>query len=101
MMPFSNIRPRRFNHIPIYSDERKERLRDIEERARRELGLPSVGGARKDLHGVFSSGTSRRHPSRGYGNRYRGVTASCVRIVIIAVLSVLMYRLLTVWLMSY
>ena len=37
---FKVRKPRRFHHDYLYVDERKERLREIEERARRELGLP-------------------------------------------------------------
>ena len=36
---FKQRKPRGFNHQYIYVDERKERLRAMEERARRELGL--------------------------------------------------------------
>lgn len=43
MMFFKNAAPRRFSLRPVYSDERKERLRAIEERARRELGMPALG----------------------------------------------------------
>lgn len=31
--------PRKFHHEYIYADERKKRLREIEERARKELGI--------------------------------------------------------------
>ena len=37
---FKVRKPRRFHHDFLYVDERKERLKEIEERARRELGLP-------------------------------------------------------------
>ena len=37
---FKMRKPRRFHHDYLYVDERKERLREIEERARSELGLP-------------------------------------------------------------
>lgn len=44
----------------IYSDERKERLKAIEERARRELGLlPEEQSKHEDLRGAFSG--SVRH----------------------------------------
>lgn len=36
---FNQRKPRGFNHQYIYVDERKERLKAMEERARRELGL--------------------------------------------------------------
>ena len=41
---FRMPKPRGFNHNYIYYDERRARLREIEERARRELGrLPEAG----------------------------------------------------------
>ena len=36
---FTQRKPRGFQHQYIYVDERKERLREMEERAKRELGL--------------------------------------------------------------
>lgn len=39
MKLFQTRKPRPFNHKLIYSDERDERLKDIEQRARQELGL--------------------------------------------------------------
>lgn len=102
MKPFFNIRPRRFNHVPIYSDERTERLRAIEERARRELGMSVEGDApRRDFHGVFSSGSSRRRPSGGGNAGLSGISPFLIRIVIIAVLSALACWLLTDGLLSY
>lgn len=37
---FQTRRPRRFHHEPIYIDERRDRLRAVERRAREELGMP-------------------------------------------------------------
>lgn len=36
---FTQRKPRGFQHQYIYVDERKERLREVEERAKRELGM--------------------------------------------------------------
>ena len=36
---FNQRKPRGFQHQYIYVDERKERLREIEERAKRDLGM--------------------------------------------------------------
>lgn len=44
---FQTRRPRRFHHEMIYSDERSERLKAIERRARQELGM---SGAAKPSH---------------------------------------------------
>ena len=38
---FKQRKPRGFQHQYIYVDERKERLKEIEERAKRELGMVS------------------------------------------------------------
>ncbi len=38
---FNQRKPRGFQHQYIYVDERRERLREIEERAKRELGIQS------------------------------------------------------------
>ncbi|MBQ2969783.1 MAG: hypothetical protein IKK87_03520 [Bacteroidaceae bacterium] len=38
---FKTREPRRFAHQYIYVDERKERLKEIEERAKRDLGMIS------------------------------------------------------------
>lgn len=40
MTLFYSPRPRRFNHRLIYSDERKELFKKIEERAKHESGMP-------------------------------------------------------------
>ncbi len=39
---FRMRKPRRFHHDYIYVDERKERMKEIERRARQELGLSSM-----------------------------------------------------------
>lgn len=53
-------KPRHFNHKPIFLDDRRERLAEIENRARRELGLDVPESSEADgLHGIFSRG--RRH----------------------------------------
>lgn len=63
MSLFSRRKPRGFNHRYIYYDERRERLRAIEERARRELGIEAPEEFRPEhLRGVFSGST--RHLCR-------------------------------------
>lgn len=42
---FTQRKPRGFQHQYIYVDERKERLREMEERAKRELGMSSQEAA--------------------------------------------------------
>ena len=59
-------KPRPFNHQPIYIDERRERLEQVELRARQELDLvPASAYVPSDLHGVFSANQKQRHKSRG------------------------------------
>ena len=54
-------RPRPFNHQPIYFDSSKERLQQVEQRAKYELGLaPASAYIPADLHGVFSAAQHRR-----------------------------------------
>lgn len=56
-------RPRTFSHLPIYIDERKERLADVERRVRQQLGqgadLPA-GRPTSGLHGAFTRNIQRR-----------------------------------------
>lgn len=73
MSLFRQRKPRPFNHKYIYVDERADRLREIEERARRDLGMNPTEGYRPDsLRGAFSAGHGSRR-RRGFG---RGATVS-------------------------
>ena len=69
MSLFCNRRPRPFSHRMIYSDERSERLKAIEKRAKRELGIiPPEESSPGIRHGVFLG--ELRHTARrraGYG----------------------------------
>ena len=67
-------KPRHFNHKPIFLDDRRERLAEIENRARRELGLDVPESSEADgLHGIFSRGLrharSRKDAANGLGTR--------------------------------
>lgn len=44
---FQTAKPRRFNHPMMCCDERRERLKQLEARAKRELGM-EVGGSSAD-----------------------------------------------------
>lgn len=64
---FKQRKPRKFNHKYIYADERADRLREIEERARRDLGMTQTEGYRSNsLRGAFSTGQDSRN-RRGFG----------------------------------
>lgn len=70
---FSTRQPRRFNRAHIYYDERKEKLKRIEENARRELGLlpeteEQAAEARKErIHNAIINNTKhlKRREERG------------------------------------
>lgn len=56
---FNQREPRRFHHEYIYVDERKEKLKAIEERAKRELGmLPPKEFSPEDIRGKFVESTT-------------------------------------------
>ncbi len=56
---FSMGKPRSFHHEYIYVDERKEKLRKIEESAKRDLGmLPPKEFSPEDIRGKFVEGTT-------------------------------------------
>ncbi len=89
---FNQRKPRGFSHQYIYVNERKERLKAMEERARRELGLipEAEKTAEERIRGKFVEQTShlKRQQERGGGS-------SSKWLIIIAVLLVaLIYALL-------
>lgn len=94
MFLFHNIKPRRYNHRMMYSDERRERLRAIEERARRELGLlpPESPGAER-LRGVFTGRAGRER--RGEGRVVRGLTGNAVLVGVLLLLFLLLRYLVS------
>ena len=72
MSLFKQPKPRRFDHKYIYVDERKEYLKEIENKARRELRmLPHEVINKEELHKAFSEAmphTYRHaHINKGYG----------------------------------
>lgn len=89
---FNQRKPRGFSHQYIYVDERKERLKAMEERARRELGLiPEAEKTTEErIRGKFVEQTS--HLKR---MQERGGDSSSKWLIIIAVLLIaLIYALL-------
>ena len=59
MSMFKQREPRRFQHNYIYYDERKEKLQQIEEKAKRELGLlPEKEFKPEDIRGKFAEQTT-------------------------------------------
>ena len=89
---FNQRKPRGFNHQYIYVDERKESLKAMEERAKRELGLiPEAEKTTEErIRGKFVEQTS--HLRR---QQEKGKPSSSKWLIIIAVLLVaLLYALL-------
>ena len=89
---FNQRKPRGFNHQYIYVDERRERLKAMEERAKRELGLipEAEKTAEERIRGKFVEQTS--HLKR---QQEKGKPSSSKWLIIIAVLLVaLIYALL-------
>lgn len=65
---FKTRQPRGYHHEYMYVNERKERLKQIEERAKRELGmLPPKAFNPDDIRGTFVKGTKhlRRRKESG------------------------------------
>ena len=89
---FNTRMPRRFNHIPIYYDERKERLAKMEEQAKRELGLlPEKEFNPEDIRGKFVESTT--HLKRRKENKGKSRMSVGVSLVLIVILLFLWYAL--------
>ena len=88
---FTMRKPRGFQHTYIYVDERKERLAQMEEKAKRELGmLPEKKFSPEDIRGKFVEGTThlKRRRDRGRKPIHAGVL-----IVLIVLLGYLWYAI--------
>lgn len=102
MSLFRQPRPRRFTHKMIYADERDERLREIEQRARRELaedGAEKTGASDSrqttgDRNGRSFRGEISFRPDRRPA-RLSGFSGMVVMIAAIVVLVMLMLFLMT------
>ncbi|WP_148295556.1 hypothetical protein [Prevotella dentasini] len=90
MSLFHQPQPRRFHHEYIYVDERKERLRKLEEKARAELGQTSQPlSTREELHQAFVGSTvhlRRRERKRSQGSFLTTIGMSVVLIVVLMIL---------------
>ena len=90
---FSVREPRRFEHKYIYYDERKEKLKKIEESAKRDLGmLPQESFNPENIRGKFVEGTKhlKKRKENG-GPRISAPTA----VFIIVLLLVLLHSILS------
>lgn len=89
---FNQRKPRGFNHQYIYVDERREKLKAMEERAKRELGLiPEAEKTTEErIRGKFVEQTShlRRQQEKGKPSSSKWL------IIIAALLVALLFALL-------
>lgn len=101
MSLFKQRRPRPFHHELVYANERRDRLRQIEQQARRELGLDKAPPnsqqaeqcAADRLNGVFLGATkhaSRRSQLRGTPSRFNIIFLLLLLAIAIIVLWTLM-----------
>ena len=88
---FTQRKPRRFNHKYMFVDERKDRIRDIEQRAKASLGGEvSRTSGHERLRGTFLNAT--RHASKRYERRLAGGFVLTYGIIL-----VLLVILVAVW----
>ena len=67
---FTTRKPRGFQHNYIYYDPRKEKLKEIDERAKRELGLlPPKEFTPEDIRGKFVGATKHVKRRRESGKK--------------------------------
>lgn len=93
MALFKTREPRGYQHRYMYIDERKEKLKAIEERAKRELGmLPKEEFNPENIRGTFVKGTKhlRRRKESGRKPMKLGVA-----LIVIALLVFIWHYLLT------
>ena len=90
---FTTRKPRGFHHNYIYYDPRTERLKEIDERAKRELGLlPPKEFSPEDIRGKFVQATKHLKRRKESG---RKPLSYGVLIVAIVLLLLLMHYLYT------
>ncbi len=93
---FKMRKPRGFNHQYIYVDERKEKLKKIEESAKRELGmLPEKEFRPEDIRGAFVQGTT--HLKRRKESERKPLTYGTLLIAIAALLFIMHYLITGSW----
>jgi hypothetical protein len=87
---FQVNKPRGFQHNYVYYDPRKERLKKIEENAKRELGLlPEKEFDPEDIRGKFVGAT--KHLKRRKESGRKHVPNSVLIIIIIVLIMVMKY----------
>lgn len=90
---FSQPKPRRFHHEPVYYDEHRDRVRKIQEQAQKEIGAQSSNGYNPDdIRGSFTSHVREQRRKRAKG--FLGLTAAnsgAIFIIILILLLVWVY----------
>lgn len=90
---FKQRKPRPYFHKPIYSDERKQRLMAMEEKAKVELGMETPHEVKpEDFRGAFSHQSNMRR--RKNGASLLGSMPTAIMVVLIASLFLLMLYLM-------
>lgn len=93
MSLFKARKPRLYNHPYIYINERKEKLKEMEERAKRELGmLPPKEFTPEDIRGTFVKAT--KHLRRRQESNRKPLHVG-VALILIAALTYIGYYLWT------
>lgn len=89
-------KPRRFNHQYIYVDERKEKLKKMEESAKRDLGmLPPKEFSPEDIRGKFIENT--KHLKRRKESGRRPLSYGALLVAIGILLFILHYLVTGEW----
>ncbi len=88
---FKSEKPRAFSHQYIYVDERKERLKKMEENAKRDLGMlpPQESTHEQRIRGKFVEST--KHLKRRKESKRKPLTYAALLIGIAALCYVLHY----------
>lgn len=82
-------KPRRFSHVPIFYDERQDRLKEIERRARREAECQTEEFHPEAMRGAFE--TSMPHLQRHKQRKAYSWTSNVGMLALIIVVLLLMW----------
>jgi hypothetical protein len=86
---FRLAKPKTFNYIPVFYDERKEKLKQRIEKIEREMGKEKI----KDYKPIIVKGTMRSHLKRaGKANRYSSLRFILIFAVLLAIASYIIVR---------
>ncbi len=89
---FTTRKPRGFHHNYIYYDPRKEKLNEIDERAKRELGLlPPKEFSPEDIRGKFVQATKHLKRRKESGRKPLSYGVLIVAIILLLLLMRYLY----------